>query len=465
MISIILLSVFGIINLFAGFLKKNSVLLPMAFIFLLIVLGINALDWNGAVWTLPVHYANNMLTIDNFSVAFTGVMVLSALLIIPFSRRYVRLESDHLAEYYGLLLLSLVGATMMVTYENMLMLFIGIEILSISMYVLAGSEKHLLRSNEASLKYFLMGAFATGILLFGIALIYGATGHFDLTAISSVVSDSSITRSPMLTMGLLFVLIGISFKIGAAPFHFWTPDVYEGTPTLFTAFMSTVVKTAGIAAFFKLLYFSFEGLYSFWYPTMAAITVLTLIVGNIGAIAQTSIKRMLAYSSISHAGYLLIALIALNSRSENAILFYSLAYSVATISAFAVLKIVSDHRQHDESYDVLNGLARTNPLLAVCMTVSMLSLAGIPLTGGFFGKFFLFASALERDMLWLVIIAVIMSAIGIYYYFRPVIAMFMKTTDQPKVPVDGFSAFTLILLTIITFVLGILPGLVSNLLG
>ncbi|PIQ21457.1 MAG: NADH-quinone oxidoreductase subunit N [Cytophagales bacterium CG18_big_fil_WC_8_21_14_2_50_42_9] len=458
--SIILLTSFGILNLFVGFRKSNKLVLPAVFLFLLIVLVVNFYDWNNTA-----TYFERMLTIDNFAVAFTSVVVLTTILVIPFAKRYVDEQNESLAEFFSILLFSLVGAVMMVAYENLLMLFVGIEILSISMYVLAGSDKKNLRSNEAGLKYFLMGSFATGILLFGIVLIYGATGTFYITEISSAATagSSDALTSPLLAMGLLFTLIGISFKVSAAPFHFWTPDVYEGTPTLFTAFMSTVVKTAGFAGFYKLMSVSFAGAYDIWYPTLVAMTVITLGIGNIGAVAQNSFKRMMAYSSISHAGYLMIALLSFNDRSENAIFFYALAYSVATIAAFGILKLVSDQRD-DISYNAFNGLGQTNPLLAAVMTVAMCSLAGIPLTGGFFGKLFIFSAALEQNLLWLIIVAILMSMVGIYYYFRVVIAMYMREPSGERVAVSSSASFALIFMAILTVVLGVLPGLMSNLL-
>lgn len=456
--SIILLSVFGIINLFLGFNKSNKMLLPAVLVFLAIVFGVNFMDWNS-----PQSYFNNMLTIDNFAVAFSAIMVLSLVLILPFSRRYITEGNPHLSEFYSILLFSLVGAIMMVSYENMLMLFLGIEILSIAMYVLAGSHKKQLRSNEAALKYLLMGSFATGILLFGFALIYGATGSFNIAEIASFTSTQPAGVMPMMEVGVLLVLIGICFKIGAAPFHFWTPDVYEGTPTLFTAYMSTVVKTAGIAAFYKLVWSVFPGLSEFWYPTLAAVTVLTLVIGNIGAAVQISFKRMLAYSSIAHAGYLLIALTSFNDRTENAILFYALAYTVATIAAFGILKLVADQREN-ETYDAFNGLGKTNPLLAFSMTVAMCSLASIPLTGGFFAKLFIFGAAIEAGATWLVIVAILMSAVSIYYYFRVVMAMYMKTGEGDKIAVDPFAAFMLVVLSVFTILMGVAPGLFNNLL-
>jgi NADH-quinone oxidoreductase subunit N len=474
MLPIVLLSVFGIVNLFLGFLRSNRVLMPFVLVVLALIFGLNLLDWNHAgslngLFDSP--YISQMLTVDNYSVAFSGIVLLTALLLLPFSRSYVAAGEPNLAEYYSLLLFSLVGAIMMVSYNHLIMLFVGIEILSISMYCLAGSDKRNVRSNEAALKYFLQGAFATGILLFGMALLYGATGTFQLADLATAVAaPANQTLQPMLYVGVLMMVIGIGFKVSAAPFHFWTPDVYEGTPTFFTAFMSTVVKTAGFAAFLKLLVVALPAASAVWLPTIAAMCVLTLLLGNIGAAVQTSAKRMLAYSSVSHAGYLLLGLVAgqgkLSGPAAQGIFFYSLAYSVATVAAFGVLKLVADQRQR-EDYAGLAGLGRTNPLLAFVLTVAMLSLGGIPLTGGFFGKFFIF-TAVAQNNIGLVIFAVIMSMVGIYYYLRPVIAMYLHPAEpgvpQTPIVVDSFQSATLIVLAAITLIIGILPGFLSGLL-
>jgi len=473
MLPIVLLSVFGIANLFLGFLRSNRALLPFVLVVLALVFGLNLLDWNHAsslTGLFDSPYISQMLTVDNYSVAFSGIVLLTALLLVPFSRSYVAAGEPNLAEYYSLLLFSLVGAIMMVSYNHLIMLFVGIEILSISMYCLAGSDKRNVRSNEAALKYFLQGAFATGILLFGIALLYGATGTFQLSDLANAIATpANQTLLPMLYVGVLMMVIGIGFKVSAAPFHFWTPDVYEGTPTFFTAFMSTVVKTAGFAAFLKLLVVALPAASSVWLPTIAAMCVLTLLLGNVGAAVQTSAKRMLAYSSVSHAGYLLLGLVAgqgqLSGPAAQGIFFYSLAYSVATVAAFGVLKLVADQRGR-EDYAGLSGLARTNPLLAFVLTVAMLSLGGIPLTGGFFGKFFIFMAVAPVNI-WLVVFAVVMSMVGIYYYLRPVIAMYMRPAEpgnEAPIVVDGFQSATLVVLAVITLVLGILPGFLSGLL-
>lgn len=467
MLPIVLLSVFGIVLLFLGFLKSKAVLLPATLLFLLAALAVNFLDWNKSY-----VYFNDMLRTSNLSMVFTGIMLLSAFMVVALSNSFQEEENAQPAEYYGIILFSLVGAIMMVGFENLIMLFVGIEILSVSMYVLTGSDKRNLRSNEAALKYLLMGSFATGIMLFGMALLYGATGSFTLAGIGSYAAHPQTGLSLLLYVGLLLLLIGLLFKVSAAPFHFWTPDVYDGAPTVFTAFMSTVVKTAGFAALFRLLSVSFNGVYGFWWMILAVITALTLIAGNVTAVYQNSFKRMMAYSGISHAGYLLIALAALGAQTKQAIVFYSLAYSVATISAFGVLLLVAKHRSMQtitsdgvitESFDSFNGLARQNPLLGFAMTVSMLSLAGIPLTAGFWGKFYMFSTAVERGQIWLLVVAVLMSAVGIYYYFRVIIAMYFRDGATEPIQVAPFYRYVLLGATILTLGLGIIPGLLQGL--
>jgi NADH-quinone oxidoreductase subunit N len=463
MLPITLLSIFGLVVLFLGFQKSKNLLLPATLLFATVVLASNFLHWNDA----PSLYFKDMLFENKLTMAFSGIVILSAMLIIALTRGFADDESAQPAEYYAIMLFSLVGAMMMIGFKNLLMLFIGVEILSVSMYVLTGSDKRNLRSNEAALKYFLMGAFATGIMLFGMALLYGSTSSFDITGIKSYVATNA-ALSPMFYIGMLMLLIGMLFKVSAAPFHFWTPDVYDGAPTVFTAFMSTIVKTAGFAAIYRLLEGSFSGAYNFWWMTLAAITILTLLAGNVTAVYQSSFKRMMAYSSISHAGYLLLSLTALSSQSQDAIVFYSLAYSVATISAFGVLMLVAKEtgvRADDdiETFDVFNGLGKRNPLLAFVLTVSMLSLAGIPLTAGFWGKFMVFSSVVERGLTWMLVVAVLMSAVGIYYYFRAIIAAYMREGTAGSLRVPQFYRLVLVATTIVTIIFGLLPDILKSL--
>lgn len=463
MLPIVLLSILGLVVLFLGFQKTKNILLPATLFVLAIVLVANFLNWND----VPSLYFKNMLFENKLTMAFSGIVILSAFLIVALTRGFTDDESAQPAEYYTLMLFSLVGAIMMIGFENLIMLFVGVEILSVSMYILTGSDKKNLRSNEAALKYFLMGAFATGIMLFGMALLYGATGSFQLTAIKGYVLANN-TPSSMLYVGLLMLLIGMLFKVSAAPFHFWTPDVYDGAPTIFTTYMSTIVKTAGFAAIYRLLSGSFSGIYSFWWLTLAVITVLTLLAGNVTAVYQQSFKRMMAYSSISHAGYLLLSLTALTNQSQSAIVFYSLAYSVATISAFGVLMLVAKEtgvrsNENAENFEAFNGLGKKNPLLAFVLTVSMLSLAGIPLTAGFWGKFFVFSNAADRGLTWILVIAILMSTVGIYYYFKAIIAAYMREGELGVIKVAPFYRLVLIATTILTLVFGLMPDFLKGL--
>jgi NADH-quinone oxidoreductase subunit N len=410
--------------------------------------------WNDAYKT--------MLQFDNYALAFTAVALVSLLLLVGLSGWGFRNLNDTLGDNYALILFSVCGALCMFSFTNMVMLFLGIEILSIPLYVLAGSRRDDLASNEAALKYFLMGAFATGIMLFGITLIYGATGTFDTASIGRAISAGTASASLSKT-GIILILIGLSFKVSAVPFHFWAPDVYQGSPNLITAFMSTVVKTAGFAAFYRLFSTSFVGLSEFWQVSVAVVAALTMTLSNFTAIFQQDFKRMMAYSSISHAGYLMMAvLVAGQPGSAGAILLYALTYSVASICAFAAYMVVAEPNS-DGTFGAFNGLAKKQPTVALVMTLSMLSLAGIPPLAGFFGKYFLFTAAMGKFP-WLVIIAVINSAVSVYYYLRVIIAMyFSKEENEYSVTLPAPVQWVMVVGLILIAVLTVLPGNVYGL--
>ncbi len=351
----------------------------------------------------------------------------------------------------------------MFSFNDLSMLFIGIEIMSVSMYILAGIRKKDLASNESALKYFLMGSFATGFLLFGIALIYGFTGSFNIETISTIVMESGNNTAALFNAGVLFIIVGLSFKVSAAPFHFWAPDVYDGAPSLITSYMSSVVKTASFAAFMRLFIVAFAGVIHTFTPTLWALTALTIIIGNVIALYQDSFKRMLAYSSISHAGYMLMAILALGPDSGNAIFYYAAAYSIASVSAFAILIKVKSLR-NSESFDAFNGLAKTNPKSALALTIAMCSLAGIPLTAGFFGKFFIFTTALNQHYYWLVGIAILNAVIAFWYYFRVIIAMYMKEPiSEEKLEYLPSYRIVLWIAAASSIILGLFPGFLSGL--
>lgn len=456
MTTIVLISLLGILSLFLGLYKADKYLLPVNVAGLLLGLFLTVQGWNK-----DLFFYSEMMRFDNYALAFSSLCIISTLLILVLSKGYFERISQHSAEYHAIILFALCGALCMVAYQNLAMLFIGIEILSVSLYVLAGIRKKDTFSNEASLKYFLMGAFATGFLLFGIALVYGATGSFNIQTIGQMASNPANTS--ILYAGIAMLLIGLAFKVSAAPFHFWSPDVYEGSPALITAFMATVVKTAGFAAMLRLFSTCFVSVAEFWTPILTAICMLTLFVGNVTAVYQQNVKRMLAYSSISHAGYMLLALIALGATSSSAIFIYTLGYSLATIAAFSVL-IAVKQQKGAEDVSSFNGLAKTNPLMAAIMALAMLSLAGIPLTAGFYGKFFLFSTALSKGFIAPVIVAVINAAIGIYYYFKLIIAMYFKEGDSNEVPFSTNYKWVAVLTASLVLILGIVPQLISGIL-
>jgi NADH-quinone oxidoreductase subunit N len=456
--TLIIISVLPILLLYFGLYKANKLLLPVTIVGLLLALGFAVVKWNAN--SLPIYHG--MMLFDNFSVAFSGITIISTILIILLSKGYFEKISSHVAEYYAIILFSLAGIIIMVSFYNLTMLFIGIEIMSVSLYILAGIKKNDFASNEAALKYFLMGAFSTGFLLFGITLIYGASGSFNLEAIRNWVIEHPHGIDPMFYTGILLIIVGLCFKVGAAPFHFWTPDVYEGSPTLITAFMSTVVKTAGFAAFLRLFSACFAPVSDFWVPVLLVITIITLFIGNITALYQQSFKRMLAFSSISHAGYMLFAIVAIGASSANSVFMYATAYSIASIIAFGALILVQQQAGSD-NFESFNGLAKKNPFLALVLTVGMLSLAGIPLTAGFIGKFFMFAGALRQYQVLLVLLAVVNAIVSIFYYFRVIIAMYFRDTDRAEVSIPFYYKIVLGFAAVITILIGVFPSILSSL--
>lgn len=453
--TLIILGILGLLGLLSEIFNFKKILLPLVFIGLTLALFFTLKDWN-----TNYTYFNNMVVFDNYSLAFTSLIIFISIIwfaISPVFFHEPSSESDH----FVLIIFSLIGGVIMTSFSNMIMLFLGIEILSISMYILAGSNKSSLSSNEAALKYFLMGAFATCFLLFGIALIYGQTASFNLNEIANAVSQKTGNQT-MIYAGIFLMMIAMLFKVSAVPFHFWAPDVYQGSPTVVTAYMSTVVKTVAFAAFLKLFMTSFSGLESVWSSTLWIVSAATILIGNITAVYQTNFKRMLAYSSISHAGYMILAVLAMNNMSSSSLLFYTIAYSVSSITSFAVLLIINKS-VGSESIESFYGLGRRNPLLAIVITIAMLSLAGIPPTAGFFAKYYIFSAAVQNNYTNLVLIAIVGSLIGVFYYFRIIVALFREKEAQ-KIDLNFGFQTVLILTTIIALALGILPGLVAGLL-
>ncbi len=451
--AIITLSLLGILILYLGLYKAKNALLPVSILGLLLALGYEVYYWN--MEAVPLY--KGMVIFDHFSLSFSILCLALTILILLLSKEYFKAISDNIAEYYTLILFSLTGALLVCSYHNFAMMFIGLEIMSVALYILAGIRRNDKASNEASLKYFLMGAFSTGFLLFGITLLYGSTGSFDLAAIKQYIIDNPTGISPMFYGGILLLLVGLCFKVGAAPFHFWTPDVYDGAPILVTTFMSTVVKIASFAGFLKLFSTVLVPLNEFWTPVLLTVVIITLFIGNVTALMQTSFKRMLAYSSISHAGYMLFAILSIGPNSASGILTYSAAYGLASIVAFGALILVKRQIGSDH-FESFNGLGKRNPWLAFAVTVAMLSLAGIPLTAGFIGKFMMFSNVMNDYHTVLLILAAINAAVGVYYYLRVVVHMyFMNSKEDHTVATPVNFQVVFVIAVILTIVLGVYP--------
>jgi NADH-quinone oxidoreductase subunit N len=365
---------------------------------------------------------------------------------------------NHTADFYAIFFFILCGVSLLTSFNNLLMLFLGIEILSIPLYILTGADKKNLLSNEASLKYFLMGSFSTGILLLGIAFIYGATGSFHLAIPIINPKTQVVTENLLMSAGLILLFVSMNFKVSAAPFHFWTPDVYDGAPTVFTSFMATIVKAAGFIAFIKVFEMQRLALAYSWSLILSFVIVATLLIGNITAVFQRSVKRMLAYSSIAQAGFMLFALYGKSTFNTEALLLYIVAYSLATIGLFAVLVKMKDY-----SFESFNGLAKKQPLLAFLTTIFLFSLAGIPLTAGFFAKFYMLNALFTANAgTWLLITAILFAAVSIFYYFRLVQAMYFTSGEPAINEVDKKYELKLAVVAIIIVVLGFFPDLLFN---
>lgn len=440
-------ALWGVIMMFSGIaIKQTAVLRYLAIAGVMVLLGLNTAEMQG--WQLIDIDTTGMLQFDAYALLLNAVLLASLLIYLLLSGSAMERIGNNLSDYLALLFFIGAGMMMVTAFESLLILFLGIEIITIPLYILTGSDKKNLKSNEASLKYFLLGAFSSGILLMGITLVYGARGSFALSGVADTIRMSS----SLMIAGMLLLMIAMAFKVSAAPFHFWTPDVYDGAPTVFTSFMATVVKVAVFAAFIRLFDRSFALQCNAWQGWVAVLAALTLFIGNITAVFQQSVKRMLSYSSIAQAGFMLLAVFAMNTMAKEGLLLYAASYSLATIGIFAVLS-----RMKDYSFEAFNGMASRYPWVAAALAIFFLSLAGIPLTGGFMAKFYMIKAALGQS-LWLALFALLMAAVSIYYYFRVIQAMYFKPVAQSD-PLAFDNGFTGMLLgvAVLVIVLGVFP--------
>src|SRR6476659_9413502 len=386
--AIILTAIWGVVMMFGGvFFKKISTPKYWAIAGLVIILLANIFEFSGR--QLFNINSRGMLHFDHFGLHFNTIILSCTLLYFLLNGRDIEKVGSHVSEYFALIFFVLCGAAIASSFKTLLMLFLGIEIMSIPLYILTGSDKRNLKGNEASLKYFLMGAFSTGIMLMGIAFLYGGNSLGSFYIDSLQLGTGKLPA--MIGIGLVLLLVSMSFKVSAAPFHFWTPDVYDGAPTVFTSFMATIVKIAGFIAFIRLFQASFGIMQQQWHMLIVIITAATLLIGNITAVFQQSVKRMLAYSSIAQAGFMMMAILALNGSGTEGILLYTTAYCLATIGLFAILVKMKDY-----TFEGFNGFAKHQPLLAAVAVIFLLSLAGIPLTAGFLAKFYMINAVIAR---------------------------------------------------------------------
>ncbi|NQW78393.1 MAG: NADH-quinone oxidoreductase subunit N [Chitinophagaceae bacterium] len=455
--AIIVSTLLGVIMMFCSWgIKSQKTQHTIALVGLFVLIISNLAQLNG--WFVIDFDTKGMLAFTRFGLFVNTLFFVITFIYIWLNGEEIAKFDNQAADFYALFFFILCGASILTSFDNLLMLFIGIEILSIPLYILTGADKKNLFSNEAALKYFLMGSFSTGILLLGITFIYGATGSFHLVEPILRPSDGLPKEQMILSAGLLLVFAAMNFKVSAAPFHFWTPDVYDGAPTVFTSFMATIVKAAGFIAFITIFNSQSKALGYTWELVLSFVIVSTLLVGNIVAVFQRSVKRMLAYSSIAQAGFMLFALYGKSIFATEGIVLYATVYSLATIGVFGVLI-----KMKENSFEAFNGLAKANPLLAFVTTIFLFSLAGIPLTGGFFAKYYMLNALYAAGAgLWLIIIAILFAAVSVFYYFKLVQAMYFASGEPTMHEVPKKYTYALLLIAILLLILGVFPSVVFN---
>ncbi|WP_158730041.1 MULTISPECIES: NADH-quinone oxidoreductase subunit N [unclassified Flavobacterium] len=446
----------GVLCLLFEIFNLRKAIVPISILGLLAVLGLTVSEFNTAE-----SYYNNMIAVSTFSSAFSCLFIVLTIFLIALGHNFYENHQSKISDFIAIKIFLLAGAVAMVSFGNLAMFFLGIEVLSIALYILAASDRMNLKSNEAGMKYFLMGSFASGIILFGICLIYGAMGSFDVIEISEL--SRSAELPVWFPIGIVLVTIGMLFKVAAVPFHFWAPDVYEGSPALTTALMSTLAKVVAMATLYKLLSVMNADVSESFKIVVVIISMASMTVGNIMALRQTNVKRMLAFSGVSHAGFMLMTLLSL-STSTGSLLYYASAYSLSGIAAFSVILYVCKNRDNE---DIVNfhGLGKTNPLLAAILTAALLSMAGIPIFAGFFAKLVLFNQTIQAGYLALVIVAVVNSIISVGYYFKLILAMYTKEPNEERKGTPVIIYAVAVIAIVLNIALGLFPSFILDLLA
>ena len=419
-------------------------------------------------FTDPGTAFGGMLVVDGFATFFRVLVIGVGILTVLPSYRFLRRQEAETSEFHALLLYSIAGQCLMVAANELIMIFLGLEISSIASYILAGYLRDDKRANESALKYFLLGSFATGFFLYGVAFIYGSTGTVNLTEVHAALLGQNAPSAVLIGVAAAMMFVGLGFKVSASPFQIWAPDVYQGAPTPVTAFLSAGPKAAAFAVFFRIFMTAFAPIANGWEPMVWISALLSMTIGNFAALMQANVKRLLAYSSIAHAGYVMVALTARSDVGTAAAMFYLAAYAFMNIGAFAVVSHLSGKGERYQNVDDFAGLGQKQPMTAAMLSIFLLSLIGVPLTGGFFGKFYIFKAALESHLVWLTVLGLLNSAVAAYYYLRLLVVMYMREPSEATTNAEpltlGLSA-ALILPALGTLVLGIFPSWVLNFAG
>ena len=446
----------GVLCLLFEIFNLRKAIVPITIVGLLAVLGLTMSEFCSTE-----SYYNNMIVVSKFSTTFSCLFIVLTIFLVALGHNFYENHQSKISDFIAIKVFLLAGAVAMVSFGNLAMFFLGIEVLSISLYILAASDRMNLKSNEAGMKYFLMGSFASGIILFGICLIYGAMGSFDVSEISALSQSAELPI--WFPIGIVLLTIGMLFKVAAVPFHFWAPDVYEGSPALTTALMSTLAKVVAMATLYKLLSVMNADISEAFKIVVVVISMASMTVGNIMALRQTNVKRMLAFSGVSHAGFMLMTLLSM-STSAGSLLYYASAYSLSGIAAFSVILYVCKNRNNEDITN-FHGLGKTNPLLAAILTAALLSMAGIPIFAGFFAKLVLFSQTIQAGYLALVIVAVVNSIISVGYYFKLILAMYTKEPNEERKGTPVVIYAVAVVAIVLNLVLGLFPSLVLDLLA
>ena len=426
-------------------------------LFVLVLTAISVVISSHAVESIDQTRAfGGMFALDAFSIFFKLLFIAAIAMVTLLSDDFLRESNYSPWEYYSLLAFALTGMMFMVSGVHLISIYIGLELMSLSSYILAGYFKNEMKSTEAAMKYFVLGAMSSGILLYGISLIYGVCGSLNLNAIARAMS--TMITNDALMFGIMLLGAGLCFKIAAVPFHVWTPDVYEGAPTPVTAFLSTASKAAAFSIFARIFYIGLHDFTLDWNNVLAVIAALSMVIGNLAAITQNNVKRMLAYSSIAHAGYVLLGIISMNAYGIRGVLLYTLVYIFANLGIWSTVLMMRRHEYAGEQIDDFEGLSRRAPFWAFAMVMFLLSLGGIPPTAGFIGKYFLFAAAVQAGFGWLAIIAVLMSAVSMFYYLRLVVAMYLREGREAEVAITPALRWVAGISLAITLLFGVLPA-------